>query len=93
MPADTSSGWDWFAPVPPADAGAMPALPDAELARAFTRSFATPDGAAVFAHLAAITQRRALGPNAADSALRHLEGQRQLVAYIAHLVERGRSGR
>ncbi|WP_456341095.1 Bbp19 family protein [Varunaivibrio sulfuroxidans] len=50
----------------------------------------TPDGEKVMAHLSAVTLDRALSPLAADSVLRHLEGQRQLVAHIKALMRRGR---
>jgi hypothetical protein len=63
-----------------------------DLARASARCFASPDGAAVLAHLTAMTMRRALGPDASDQALRHLEGQRQLVAHLHALIARGRAG-
>ncbi|PCJ59377.1 MAG: hypothetical protein COA65_06345 [Rhodospirillaceae bacterium] len=46
-------------------------------------------GRAVLRHLMARTHHRHLGPNASDAALRYLEGQRQLVAYLATMIERG----
>jgi hypothetical protein len=39
-----------------------------------------------------MTLDRALGPDAPEAALRHLEGQRQLVATVLALVARGRAG-
>lgn len=63
-----------------------------DLARHFARCFATPDGAAALQHLGDITLRRALGPDASDAQLRHLEGQRQLVVYVQSLAARGRAG-
>ena len=70
-----------------------PAPPQpAELAKAFARCFGTRDGAVVLTHLRRLTVERALGPEAAAPMLRHLEGQRQLVAQIETLVARGRQG-
>ncbi|HYD30079.1 MAG TPA: hypothetical protein VEB64_04385 [Azospirillaceae bacterium] len=79
--SEADPGWDWFesAPVPAGD----------DPVAHFARCFATPDGQRVLAHLRAITTGRALGPEASAAALRHLEGQRQLVRTIAALVRRG----
>ncbi len=63
---------------------------DNDLARAFTRCFRGPDGERVIEHLRQTTLGRALGPAATDNLLRHTEGQRQLVARILSLIERGR---
>lgn len=70
-------------PAPPPRDG-LPAV--------FARCFAGADGAAALAHLKALTLDRYLGPEAPDGALRHLEGQRALVAHVLGLVERGRAG-
>lgn len=86
----TESGWDWFdgGPGTPEDGG-----PDASaLPATFARCFRGPDGDAVLAYLRAITLDRALGPSVGDAALRHVEGQRQLVAHVLTLVARGRRG-
>lgn len=84
-------GWDWFDPSRGRDpVAADPSETDAnELARAFARCFRGAEGRAVIRHLRAITLDRALGPDAPDAALRHAEGQRQLVAYMTALVRRG----
>lgn len=79
-------GWDWL------DATAAPPEGAEDPAPAFARCFAGPDGARVLAALRAMTLDRALGPDASDAALRHLEGQRQLVAAILALTARGRAG-
>ncbi len=63
---------------------------DNELALAFARCFRGPDGERVIDYLRQTTLGRALGPAATDSLLRHTEGQRQLVARILALIERGR---
>jgi len=78
-------GWAWFEPA----AGDGDAA-DAELAAAFARCFRGEDGGRVIEHLRAITLGRAFGPAASDARLRHAEGQRQLVAYVNALIERGR---
>jgi hypothetical protein len=67
------------------------ARPEAEaqdLARQMARVFSTGDGPRVLAHLRAMTLERCLGPDAKAKALRHLEGQRQLVLYIQSMVKR-----
>jgi len=66
--------------------------PDRELRLAYARCFSGPDGEKVLKHLRAITLERALGPSATAEMLRHIEGQRQLVSYIAALAQRGRDG-
>lgn len=77
------------APTPP---GAPDGADQAEIARAFARTFAGPDGARVLAHLRRLTFERFQGPAASEAALRHLDGQRALVALIEGLVRRGRDG-
>lgn len=69
--------------------GGAEALREVEVA--FARCFARREGAVVLDYLRRTTLERALGPDASEAALRHLEGQRQLVARIAALIERGRS--
>jgi len=64
---------------------------DADLARAFTRCFGSTDGRRVIDHLRHTTLDRVLGPAASDSLLRHMEGQRQLVARMLALIERGKN--
>ena len=59
-------------------------------APSFARCFSGPDGARVLGVLRAMTVERVLGPDASDAALRHLEGQRALVATILALAARGR---
>lgn len=66
-------------------------LPGDDLARAAARAFSGPDGARVLAHLRAITVERRLGPEASEALLRHVEGQRHLVAHLEGLAARGRA--
>lgn len=80
-----SNGWAWFA-----DPAAPSARADDDPAPSFAGCFGGPDGARVLGVLRAMTVERTLGPEASDAALRHLEGQRQLVATILALVARGR---
>mgnify|MGYP000950549487 CR=1 FL=1 len=82
-PSAARGGWAWFAP--PAAPSTPGAASGTDAAPAFARCFAGPDGARVLASLKAMTLERALGPDAPDAALRHLEGQRQLVATILAL--------
>lgn len=81
--------WPWT-PEPPAREDQAP---DCAAARAAARCLGGPEGETLIRHLRAATLERALGPDAPDAALRHLEGQRQLVRYLLALVERGRHGR
>jgi hypothetical protein len=77
------AGWGWLD-------SATPERPVPEdTAPAFARCFAGADGAVVLKALRAMTLERALGPDAPEAALRHLEGQRQLVTVILALVARG----
>jgi hypothetical protein len=95
MPHDPHNGWRWFAPeqaAPPRQSDADPDAERLELARAFARCFGSPEGETVLRHLTDMTLRRTLGPDAGDAQLRHLEGQRQLVAYVHALMARGRAG-
>lgn len=63
-----------------------------ELCAIAARCFAGIDGRRLWAHLKRLTLERTLGPDACDRTLRHLEGQRQLVQHLGHLIERGRRG-
>ncbi|WP_173380464.1 hypothetical protein [Azospirillum sp. B510] len=84
-------GWEWL--ETPLSADPDPAMAsNVDPAPSFARCFAGDDGARVLAMLRAMTLDRALGPDAPEAALRHLEGQRQLVAIILALVARGRAG-
>ncbi|MBN1324802.1 MAG: hypothetical protein JW974_01120 [Alphaproteobacteria bacterium] len=56
----------------------------------YTRCFNTQSGIEVIKHLRTITIERFLGPNATDSELRALEGQRALVHQIEMLINRGK---
>ncbi len=75
---DHDLGWAWFEPA------AAPE-PDAALREAYRHCFTTPAGQRVLRHLRGLTLDRALGPHASPCTLRHLEGQRALVAMVLRL--------
>jgi hypothetical protein len=86
--SDPQSGWHWFDETPDAaDAQLQP-----QIEKSFARCFATADGRRALDHLRAMTTERIMGPDASAAALRHLEGQRHLVATITGLIARGRVG-
>lgn len=85
-------GWAWFDGAgDDLPAGSDSEIGDLDLARAFARCFRDEDGQRVIGHLGSITLGRVFGPKASDAQLRHLEGQRQLIAYVKALIERGRT--
>lgn len=86
--AETASGWSWLDHATGATDGDP--RPDADLARAFAACFRGGDGERVLSFLRAATLERALGPEASEAQLRHLEGQRQLVMIMTVLIRRGR---
>lgn len=62
-----------------------------DVEKAFARLFASHDGQKVLAHLQVITFQRAMDATAANEQLRHMEGQRSLLATILRLIDRGRN--
>jgi len=95
--SEPQKGWAWFERDPGNAVGSSGSVedlpdPDRELRLAYARCFGGPDGEKVLKHLRAITLERALGPSASTDMLRHIEGQRQLVSFIAALAQRGRDG-
>lgn len=83
----SDDGWGWFEGASTASGdGAPDTLPTA-----FARCFRGPDADRVIRYLRALTLDRATGPSTSDAGLRHLEGQRQLVAHVLALLERGRN--
>ena len=67
-------------------------LEQADVAKAFARTFNSRDGKVVLGYLQALTFQRALTATTPDEQLRFYEGQRGLVATILRLIERGRKG-
>ncbi|MCR4918029.1 MAG: hypothetical protein K5912_03750 [Alphaproteobacteria bacterium] len=58
---------------------------------AYARAFLSESGSIVIKHLRKMTLERTLGPNASESELRTLEGQRALVQHIEQMILRGKS--
>jgi len=94
-------GWSWFDRDGDAGNGrqfsndtAVSELrdPGRDLRLAYARCFSSADGKRVLEHLRAITLERAFGPDVLADTLRHVEGQRQLVSFMAALTDRGRTG-
>lgn len=95
--AKPSRGWSWFEREAASETETRAAggdLPDPgrALRMAYARCFSSAEGEQVLKHLRAITLERAMGPGVPSDTLRHIEGQRQLVSYIAALTARGRQG-
>jgi hypothetical protein len=79
-------GWDALVDPP------VPAEPLDTVARAFAHCFRDAAGTTVLEHLRKLFLERRVGPSASDAELRHVEGQRSVVAHILALIERGRRG-
>lgn len=93
--AENKKGWSWFEndDQPTPEDNSLPDLlpdPGADISRIYARCFSGPDGEKVLSHLQSLTFSRGLGPSAKNALLRHVEGQRQLVAYIMSQVRHGR---
>lgn len=80
-------GWTWLEST--AASAEDPA--EQELCRAFARCIASADGRQVMQHLERVILNRRLSPASSDAELRHLEGQRYAVAYLAMMAARGRT--
>lgn len=70
--------------------GHVSRLEQKEIERAFTRLFSTEDGRKVLAWLQVMTFQRAGSASTSDEQLRHMEGQRSLMASILRMIDRGR---
>ncbi len=64
-----------------------------ELAECFASCFSTPAGRRVLEYLRRAFLSRRVPPTAPDAVLRHVEGQRSVVAHIHSLVEQGLAAR
>lgn len=84
------AGWAWFDVAPQQTKDRKrPSGITPDLLSSYARTFGSEAGCQVMRHLRSITVNRVIGPDASDALLRHLEGQRQLIHYIATLAERG----
>jgi hypothetical protein len=68
---------------------ALPGGTGDELARCVAKVFASPEGRRLLDHLERTYLLRRMPPQASDQELRHLEGQRCLVAHLQSLAARG----
>lgn len=87
--AEKETGWTWFETRSAPPGKEAPVADDDVIRRAFRRCFRGPDADVVLGYLKSITTGRVLGPDASDSMLRYLEGQRALLQHIDALIERG----
>lgn len=87
-----NKGWQWFETATAAENAAGDVSEESSLAIAFARCFSTGEGRRVLQHLRSCTLERTLGPSVTDAHLRHLEGQRQLVAQVLMLIAQGEQG-
>lgn len=86
MSAPEAGGWAWLDAASPGG----PSTP--ELCRATAACLATPNGRVLLRYLGQSFLDRRLPPTATDAELRHVEGQRSVVAHLLRLMERGRDG-
>ncbi len=61
-------------------------MSEAQIREAFVKCFSSREGRIVLSYLKRLTQERYLGPESSSDALRHLEGQRHLVAIIQNKI-------
>ena len=86
MSVPEAPGWSWLETNPSGPETAS------ELCRAAAACLGTANGRLVLRHLRQSFLDRRLAPTASDAELRHLEGQRSVVAHLLRLIERGRDG-
>lgn len=66
-------------------------LEQKDIERCFARCFSTEDGKKVLAWLQVMTFQKAAGFSTPEEQLRHMEGQRSLVANILRMIDRGKA--
>lgn len=66
-------------------------LEQKDIEHSFARVFSTEEGRKVLAYLQVMTFQRAGGANSTSEQLRHMEGQRSLMAAILRMIDRGKS--
>jgi hypothetical protein len=87
MPAERAPlGWPWPDGEPTATA-------DDAVAEAFVTCFAGPAGRIVLDQLRRLFLDRRVAPSASDAELRHVEGQRSVVAWLLAMAAPERLGR
>ena len=86
-------GWAWFDAPDQLQQQQQPVEPAREVCRSFLACFADAQGEAALHHLRRVFLDRRLPPSATDAELRHVEGQRSVVAYVQALLERARDPR
>ena len=67
-----------------------PVVDEDELDRIAAQVFSDPRGQKFLAYLKSVTINNLLGPGVGDNELRHMEGQRYLVAIIERRIHNGR---
>lgn len=77
---------DYIYTAPP-----KPPLERREIEKACARLFSSEDGRKVLAYLQAMTFERALCHTSTEEHLRHIEGQRALMAAILRMIDRGKT--
>lgn len=83
---EAETGWAWL------EAQADASAPSREICRDAAVCFSTPAGRALLGHLEKSFLSRRVPPTAPDAVLRHVEGQRSVVAHLLALRDRGREG-
>jgi hypothetical protein len=81
---DLDEGWVWF------EQSGRPSEPTADLREVALGCLGSPSGQLLLAHLRRLFLDRRLAPASTDAELRHVEGQRSVVAYLVALLERAR---
>ena len=86
MHAEQGASWPW----PEADVAEPTA---ASVEDACLACFASPPGRIVLAHMRRMFLDRRVPPSASDAELRHVEGQRSVVAWLVAMAAPDRAGR
>jgi hypothetical protein len=83
---EVETGWAWL------DAAPVGERTPPEVCRAAAACLGTAHGRRLLRHLRQSFLDRRLAPSVTDAELRHVEGQRSVVAHLLRLIERGRDG-
>jgi hypothetical protein len=80
MPAEPEpAGWPWIE-------SALPSVASPDMAAAFRTCFGAPSGRIVLDQLCRLFLHRRVAPSGSDAELRHVEGQRSVVAWIVAMA-------